>query len=365
MRVKAAVLYQTGKPMVVEDVELDGPGENEVLVKLVGTGVCHTDLGAQEGGQLLPMVLGHEGAGILQEVGRGVTSHRPGDRVVLTAAASCGRCSTCRRGLAAMCETYRPFYFNGYLPGGHTRLRDLTGGPVYHFFMQSSFAEYAVVPADCAVRVREDAPLETVGILGCGVKTGLGAVVNKLRPEAGSSIAVFGCGGVGMGSIMAARLCGLGKVIAVDILDSKLEAAAELGATHYINPLRQDVVATIRELTGGGVDYSIMAVGDASVVSQAFDCLRYGGTCVVVGAPPGGGKVAVDLLSLIREKRLTGSSMGSGVSVLDIPVWVDLFMQGRLPLDRLVSRRYPLEKINEAFKALAAGEIIKPVIIFG
>jgi len=364
MKMKAAVLYQPGKPLVVEEVELDDPGENEVTVKLVGTGVCHTDLGVQETGLVVPMVLGHEGAGVVHKTGPGVTSHKPGDHVVLTGAASCGRCATCRKGPPVMCETYRPFYFNGYLPGKHLRLRNSKGQSIHHFFMQSSFAEYAVVPADCAVKVREDAPLDTVGVLGCGVKTGLGAVINKLRPEVGSSIAVFGCGGVGMSSIMGARLSGAGRIIAVDVLDSKLKAAVEFGATHLINSKRENAVARVRQLTGGGADYSVMAVGSADVIPQAFDCLRFGGTCVVVGAPPDGGKASVDLLSLIREKNLTGSSMGSGVSSLDIPAWVDLFMQGRLPLDKLVTRRYPLAEINTAFKALAGGEVIKPVIVF-
>lgn len=364
MKMKAAVMYQPGRPLVVEEVELEDPGENEVMVKLVGTGVCHTDLGVQETGLVVPMVLGHEGAGVVHKVGPGVTSHKPGDHVVLTGAASCGRCTTCRKGPPVMCETYRPFYFNGYLPGKHLRLRNSKGQPIHHFFMQSSFAEYAVVPADCAVKVREDAPLDLIGVLGCGVKTGLGAVINKLRPEAGSSIAVFGCGGVGMSSIMGARLCGAGKIIAVDVLDNKLQAAAGFGATHFINPKKEDAAARIRQLTGGGADYSVMAVGNSDVIAPAFDCLRFGGTCVVVGASPDGGKASIDLLSLIREKKLTGSSMGSGVSGIDIPAWVDLFMQGRLPLDRLVSRWYSLVEINAAFRALADGEVIKPLIVF-
>jgi Zn-dependent alcohol dehydrogenase len=364
MKMKAAVLYQPGRPLVVEEVEIDEPGENEVMVKLVGTGVCHTDLGVQEKGLLMPMVLGHEGAGIVHKVGSGVDSLRTGDHVVLTGAGNCGRCQACRRGSPVMCEIYRPFYFNGYLPGKHLRLRNGKGQPIYHFFMQSSFAEYAVVPADCAIRVREDAPLDTIGVLGCGAMTGLGAVINKLRPEVGSSIAVFGCGGVGMSSIMGASLCGAGTIIAVDVLDSKLEAAAGFGATHFVNSARENVVARVRQLTGGGADYSVMAVGNADVVPLAFDCLRFGGTCVVVGGPPDGGRASVDLLSLIREKKLVGSSMGSGWSSRNISTWVDLFMQGRLPLDKLVSRRYPLAEINEAFEALAGGKVIKPLVTF-
>jgi Zn-dependent alcohol dehydrogenase len=354
MKMKAAVLYQPGKPLVVEQVELDEPREGEVMVKMAGTGVCHTDLGVQEKGLLMPMVLGHEGAGIIHRLGPDVAGHKAGDHVVLTGAANCGRCPTCRRGPPVMCETYRPYYFNGYLPGKQTRLHTAKGQPIYHFFIQSSFAEYAVVPADNAIKVRPDAPLDTVGVLGCGASTGLGAVINKLNPEVGSSIAVFGCGGVGMSAIMGARLCGAGTIIGVDVLDSKLKAAVDFGATHVINSRKEDAVARIRQITGGGADGSVMAVGSTDIIGPAFDSIRYGGTCVVVGAPPDGGKAGVDF----------GSSMGSGRAAIDIPAWVDLFMQGRLPLDRLVSRRYPLDDINSAFEMLARGDVIKPLISF-
>jgi aryl-alcohol dehydrogenase len=364
MKIKAAVLYDAQTPFRVEQVDLEEPQEGEVLVKLVGTGLCHTDLGVARSPNRLPMpmVLGHEGAGVVEEVGSGVTTVKPGDHVVLTAVASCGKCRQCVRGRPYLCEFFSPWWFSGMLPGCHRRLRK-DGQELNHFFFQSSFAEYAVVPQEAAVRVREEAPLETIGLLGCGGLTGIGSVVNTARVEAGASVAIFGCGGVGMSAVMAAKLVGAGKIIAVDVLDKKLRLAEELGATHTINATREDVAESIRKLTIGGADYAIMATTNAVAAVQAIEAIGFGGTCVVIGAPPRETKVDLDFWAILMERTIKGCILGSSRATLDIPLYIDLYLVGRLPLDKLVTKRYPLTEINAAFESLEKGEEIKIIIM--
>jgi len=249
------------------------------------------------------------------------------------------------------------------LPGGQRRLRK-DGQELNHFFLQSSFAEYAVVPQEAAIKVREDAPLDTIGFLGCGGITGIGSVINTAKVEVWDTVAVFGCGGVGMSAVMGARLVGAGKIIAVDVFDNKLRLAEELGATHTINAGREDAVEGIRQLTGGGADYTIVAAASEVAATQAIEAIGFGGMCVVIGAPPRGTDVALDFSALLREKTIRGCQFGSSRASLDIPLYIDLFMEGRLPLDKLVTRRYPLAEINTAFEALEAGEVVKAVIVF-
>jgi len=365
MKIKAAILYELNTPLKVEEVELDGPKEGEVLVKLVGTCVCHTDISVAQGHlpAPTPIVLGHEGAGIVEQLGPQVSTLKPGDHVVLTGVASCGKCRNCVKGLRVMCEVFRPSLFQGILPGGQRRLSK-DGQQLNHFFMQSSFAEYAVVPQEAAIKVRPDAPLQKLGLLGCGALTGIGSVINKAKVEVGASVAIFGCGGVGLSALMAARLVGAGKIIAVDTLDYKLKMAKELGASETINASRENVVERINQLTGGGADYTFVAVGSADVIVQAFDAIRPGGKCILAGATPVGTKVSLDALTLMREKTIMGCTMGSSRPTLDIPNYVELYMDGRLPIDRLVTRSYPLAEINSAFAVLEEGQVIKPVIVF-
>jgi len=362
---KAAILYQTKTPLRVDEVELEQPGPGEVLVKLVGTGVCHTDLAVAHGDVSvpLPVVLGHEGAGIVQQVSSGVTSLKPGDHVVLSGGASCGKCYHCIKGMPVLCEIFQPLRFGGFLPGNQSRLKK-NGQKLHHFFLQSSFAEYSVVPQEVAIKVRQDAPLETICILGCGVMTGLGSVLNAAQAGAGTSVAVFGCGGVGLGAVMAANLAGVYRIIAVDILENKLKMAEELGANYTINASNGKVVERINQITGGGADYTIIAVGNVEATLQAIDAVRLGGKCVIIASPPQGIKVPLDPRSLLREKTLRGCSMGSGKPILDIPRYVDLYMDGKLPIDKLITHRYPLSEINKACQTLDQGEAIKPVIMF-
>ncbi|MFC1968935.1 zinc-binding dehydrogenase [Chloroflexota bacterium] len=365
MKIWAAVLYDPNTDLKIEEIELVGPAQGEILVKLVASGICHTDVSAAEGIIPVPMpiVLGHEGAGIVEQVGTGVSSLQPGDHVVLTGVGSCGKCRSCVTGQPVMCQVFRPLLFTGTLIGGQRRLQK-NGQALNHFFAQSSFAEYAVVPQETAIKVRDDASLEIVCLLGCGGMTGIGSVRNKANLKAGASIAVFGCGGVGMSAIMAAKLTGAGKIIAVDILDSKLRAAEKLGANHLINATGEDAVERIKQLTRGGADFAIAAVGDTGVITQAFNSIIPGGKCVVAGAAPQGAKLNIDALSLMREKTIAGCTMGSGVPQQDIQAYIDLFMNGMLPIDRLVTKRYQLSDINDAIQALKDGEVIKPVIVY-
>ncbi|MFH1775111.1 MAG: Zn-dependent alcohol dehydrogenase [Chloroflexota bacterium] len=365
MKMKAAVLYQPKSPLVVEEVELDGPREGELLVRMAAASLCHTDLGAIDADfpVPVPIVLGHEGAGVVEQVGAGVAKTKPGDHVLLTAAGSCGRCRYCVMGRHTLCEVFRPLRFGGTLLGGQRRLhRD--GQAINHFFMISSFAEYAVVPGEMAIRVREDAPLDVVCFLGCGGVTGIGSVVNTAGVGMGDSVAVFGCGGVGMNALMGARLVGAGKIIAVDILENKLSLARELGATHVINAARGDVTGDIRRITGGGADCVIVTVRSAEVLVAAFNALRPGGTCVPIAGIPRDTPVTLGSVSFMDERRMMGCSMGSVKAYLDIPGYIDLYKDGRLPLDKLITRRYPLGDINEAFASLEGGEVIKSVIVF-
>jgi len=364
MKIKAAVLHQFGRPLQVEEVDLEEPREKEVLVKMVATGVCHTDLETAYGNlpAPLPIVLGHEGSGIVEKVGEGITDLKPGDQVVLTGGAACGRCRQCLTGQPVLCEVFRPLRFGGTLPKGERR-HSKNGKSLNHYFLQSSFAEYAVVPENAAVRIRNDAPLEKIGFLGCGVITGLGAVFNY-GVKINSSVAVFGCGTLGLSAVMAARLVGVGKIIAVDTLAYKLKLAGELGASDMVNATEENATECVNQLTSGGADYNIVAVGNAEVMTRIISAAPPGSTVIILGAPPKGACFSVEATSLLRGKRIIGSSLGSGRPSLDIPNYVNLFMAGKLPLDKLVSTTYPLNEINDALKALEEGEAIKAVINF-
>ena len=365
MKIRAAVLREFGAPLNIEEVDLAPPASGEVLVKLEATGVCHTDLAAAEhaSGTPLPLVLGHEGAGRIAGIGPGVSGLKEGDRVLLTGAAACGVCPRCLEGQPTVCDKYRPIRFNGTLLNAKRRLsRD--GQPVNHFFFQSSFAEYAVVPADAAIKIREDAPPDKICYLGCGGITGLGSVLFAAGARPGQSVAVHGCGTVGLSAVMGARLAEAMPIIAIDLLDSKLEMALEVGATHTLNAAQGDVGTRVKAITDGGADYNIVAMDDAASINRLIEEMRVGATLVLVGSPPPGHNIDFTARAVLREKTIRGSSLGSSLASREIPRYVDLFMQGRLPLDKLVTRRYPLDQINDAFSALKNGEVIKAVITF-
>ena len=359
---KAAVLYEIDTPLKLEDVTLDDPQENEILVKLEATGVCHSDLHYMKGDIPLPVpfVPGHEGAGIVEKVGPCVTTVKPGDHVILMVAISCGKCSYCLSGRPTLCVENLPIQMMATLPGGGVRLHKGEQA-INHLFGLACFAEKVVVHERSAVKIREDAPMDVVCLLGCAAGTGIGAVINATKAKPGESIAIFGCGGVGMSAVIGAKLVGA-KVIAIDTLDSKLKKAKELGANYVINASQDDPQVKITEILGGGADYAIECIGKVDVITQALNCIRSGGLLIIAGMPPLVDMLTIPPFQFLMGKTITGSIQGDIVAPVDIPRYVKLFMEGKLPIDKLITRTYKLEQINEAFEALKKGEVIRSVI---
>jgi S-(hydroxymethyl)glutathione dehydrogenase/alcohol dehydrogenase len=354
--VKAAILYEVNKPLVIEDIDIDEPGPGQVMVRTVSTGVCHSDLHQIEGLWPidLPVVLGHEAAGVVEKVGEGVTYVRPGDHVVMNFIPFCGACRYCQSGRPVLCTEGRGVA--NHLHKGNQRFTV--------FISVSSFAEHMVAPENGVVKVRRDAPLDKLGIMGCAVATGVGAVLNTARVEAGASVAVIGMGGVGLNVVQGAALAAANRIIAVDVLDNKLEMAQQFGATHCVNASREDPVKAVHALTSGGADYAFEVIGSPEAVSQAFDMVHAGGEAIMVGLSPFGSKTAIDTRGLLSEKVLKGCTYGSIRPRVDIPRFIDLYMAGRLKLDELVTRTYPLEGINDAFAAMKAGEVARSIVTF-
>ncbi len=361
---RAAVLFEQRKPLGVEDVEISDPRDGEVLVRMVASGVCHSCLHAADGSWAnikVPMVLGDEGAGVVEKVGPGVKTLAVGDHVILSWAPTCGRCRYCVSGRPVLCERRPP---SGCMYDGTTRMT-LRGQPVYHYGTVATFGSMTVVPENCAIPIRRDMPLDRAALIGCSVTTGLCSVLNVAQVPAGASMAVFGTGGIGLNAIQGGPIVSAYPVIAVDVNDAKLEYARSLGATHVVNASREDPVEAIRKLTGAGVAYSFVAVGDARAAEQAFEATEPGGTCVVIGLPPTGSRISIDPTRLVGPQRvLRGSSYGSARTFLDFPRLVDLYLAGKLKLDELITRRYDVSEVNEAFRALAAGEVARGLIVF-
>ena len=367
MKIKAAVVREKAGPFQIEEVELDAPRDNEVLVRIVGSGICHTDLSARNGYMPLPpppSVFGHEGAGIVEKVGKQVTKVKKGDHVVL-GWDSCGACVACRSGNDPYCMNFFPLNFSGARPDGTTTLRkgnqDIHGS----FFGQSSFASFALAREQNVVKVREDVPIEILGPMGCGIRTGAGAVMISLHPRPGASIAVFGVGPVGMSAILAAIVCGCTKIIAVDIKSDRLEAAKKFGATHIINSGKVDPVAAIQEITGEGAEYTLECVGNPKVLRQAVDSLPRGGprcaVCGLLGVVPPGTEVALEMDKIMNGRTVKGIVAGDSVPDLFIPVLIELYRQGRFPFDKLITF-YPFDEINKAVEDMEKGKVVKPVL---
>lgn len=360
---RAAVSREVGE-ITIEDLEDPRPGAGEVKVRLVSSGICHTDVSVLQGHLPAPrpIVLGHEGAGIIEEVGAGVGGLAVGDHVICSIITSCHACPPCLRGEVALCE--RAVAFAGTMLDGTTRLRR-ADEDVNVLFCQGSFAEYAVVPASAAVKVREDAPLDKLAGLGCGWSTGLGAAIIRAEVRPGSSVVVIGAGGVGLATMMGARALGATTVIAIDIAEHKLARAVELGlATHTIASPGSEAVEAVRDLTGGrGSDYAFDAVGASGTLETALQSVRPGGLAVAIGVMDASVTATFDLFGFLMQKRLTGTYAGSIVPGRDIPVFVDLYMQGKLPLDDAIDARYSLDEVPKALAQLAANEITKGVVL--
>ena len=359
---RAAVFRAAHEPLSVEEVLIDEPREGEVLIRTVASGVCHSDLHFTDGvlSTETPAVLGHEGAGVVEAVGPGVTYVEPGDHVVACLSSFCGRCERCLIGRPNLCEA-RPVRDPSLPP----RLSRPDGGAMHQSgSLLSTFAEQMLVHERNLVKITKEIPLDRACLLGCGVTTGMGAVLNTAKVRPGSTVAVFGAGGVGLSAVQGARIAGARMIIAVDTLASKEGWAREVGATHFVDASASDPVEAIRELTGGGADYTFEAIGIAAVAEQAYEAVRAGGQATVIGVIPAGHKIQIEGSTLLREKKLTGSSMGSNRFRLDIPVYADLYLQGRLLLDEMITRRGPLDEINEMFDALHRGEVLRQVVVF-
>jgi NDMA-dependent alcohol dehydrogenase len=362
---KAAVLYELKTPLKVEDVDLEKPKTGEVLVKIAANGVCHSDYSVIHGvlRSPLPVVIGHEGAGIVQEIGPGVSLVKPGDHVVLSFAPYCGHCYYCSLGRPVLCDNMRITMGKGTLLDGTTRLKK-NGKDIHHMAGLSSFAELAVVAETACIKIADNVPLEKACLVGCGVMTGVGAAINTAKVEPGTSAVIVGCGGVGLNVIQGCALAGAGTIIAVDLLDNKLEYARQFGATHTINPSRQELVKTVRSLTAGrGADYAFEVIGLSKTIEQAYACARQGGTTIIVGAPSREDMVTLPAASFLTEKVLRGSLYGSTRPRIDMPKLIDLYMNKKLKIDELITRTYSLAEINEAMAALEKGEVARSVVV--
>jgi aryl-alcohol dehydrogenase len=362
MLTRAAIVHEPHGPFLVEELEVDKLRSDEVLIRIAGTGICHTDLICRDQVYPVPLpgIFGHEGSGVVENVGSSVTKVVPGDHVVLSFQ-SCGSCSGCLRGEPAHCENIFQCNFSGVRSDGTTTYKKDSQNIHGNFFNQSSFSELAIASERNTVKVKREAPLELLGPLGCGIQTGAGAVINSLKPAAGSSIAIFGCGSVGLAAVMAANVVGCTDIIAIDLLSQRLELAKELGATRTITPGQKDVVEQIQECTSGGVDFSLECSGLPAVLRQAIDSMNNTGTCGLIGAAPPGTECNIDMNSIMFGRTLKGVIEGDSVPDIFIPQLIDLYLQGRFPFDRLVTY-YDLADIEKAVQDMEEGKVIKPVV---
>ena len=358
---KAAILHQVGEPLTIEDIQISKPGPREVLVKTAAVGVCHSDLHFVQGHYKapLPMVLGHESAGVVEQVGSDVGYVKPGDHVITCLSVFCGHCEHCLTGNMARCISAETRRGKNEPP----RLSQ-NDKPLFQFAHLSSFAEQMLIHEHALVKIRDDMPLDRAALIGCAVTTGVGAVFHTAKVEPGSTVAVIGCGGVGLSCINGAAIAGAGRIIAIDTVESKLEMAKEFGATDAVNGRTQDPVEAVQEMTGGGVHYSFEAIGLKVTAEQAFDMLAMGGTATIIGMIPLGVKIELEGSVFLQEKRIQGSRMGSNRFRVDMPRFIDFYLAGKLLLDQMVSKRIKLEQVNEAFKDMEAGAVARSVIIF-
>ncbi|MEM7113487.1 MAG: Zn-dependent alcohol dehydrogenase [Chloroflexota bacterium] len=355
---KAAVLREINKPLVIEEIQVENPGPREVLVRTAAAGVCHSDYHFMNGSYatLLPSIMGHESAGIVEKVGRDVTYLKPGDHVISCMSMFCGSCYYCLMGKPYGCDNLDQMAREG-------RMRQ-DEQIVHQGYNLGSFAEQMLLHENALVKIRKDMPLDRAALIGCAVTTGVGAVIHTAQVEPGSTVAVIGCGGVGLSAINGAAIAGAGRIIAIDVVEEKLALAKQFGATDGVNASQANPVEAIREMTSGGVDYAFEALGRKQTCEQAFDMLRPSGTACIIGMVPEGQKIEIDAATLIYDRRLIGSNMGSNRFRIDMPRFVDFYMQGRLNLDALISKRVPLKMVNEAYAEMLTGTVARSVIVF-
>jgi S-(hydroxymethyl)glutathione dehydrogenase/alcohol dehydrogenase len=369
MDVKAAVAYEAGKPLVIETVQLEGPKAFEVLVEIKASGVCHTDEFTRSGADpegLFPAIFGHEGAGIVVDVGPGVMSLKKGDHVIPLYTPECRQCKSCLSRKTNLCTAIRGTQGQGLMPDGTSRF-SIGGRKVHHYMGCSTFSNYTVLPEIALAKIREDAPFEKVCYIGCGVTTGIGAVINTAKVEPGANVVVFGLGGIGLNVLQGARMVGANMIIGVDLNNDRKAIAEKFGMTHFVNPkeLGGDLVAHLVELTGGGADYSFECIGNVDVMRQALECTHRGwGTSIIIGVAGAGQEIKTRPFQLVTGRNWRGTAFGGARGRTDVPKIVDWYMDGKIDIDSLITHVMPVEKINDAFDLMHSGESIRSVVTF-
>ena len=369
METRAAVAYEAGKPLTIETVTLAGPRAGEVLVEIKATGICHTDeftLSGADPEGLFPAILGHEGAGVVIEVGAGVTSVKPGDHVIPLYTPECRQCDYCLSGKTNLCQAIRETQGRGVMPDGTSRF-SIGKNPVHHYMGTSTFSNYTVLPEIAVAKVREDAPFDKICYIGCGVTTGLGAVINTAKVEPGSNCVVFGLGGIGLNVIQGLRLVGADIIVGVDLNPSKRELAEEFGMTHFVNPseVEGDLVPYLVDITKGGADYSFECIGNVGVMRQALECCHKGwGESVIIGVAGAGQEISTRPFQLVTGRVWRGTAFGGAKGRTEVPKIVDWYMDGKINIDDLITHTMPLEDINKAFDLMHSGESIRSVVQF-
>ncbi len=369
MRTKAAVAYEAGKPLVIEDVELEGPKAGEVLVEIKATGVCHTDEFTRSGADpegLFPAIFGHEGAGIVVDVGPGVTTLKKGDHVIPLYTPECRNCKSCLSRKTNLCTAIRATQGKGLMPDGTSRF-SIGKTKIHHYMGCSTFANHTVLPEIALAKVREDAPFDKICYIGCGVTTGVGAVIYTAQVEVGANVVVFGLGGIGLNVIQGARMAGADKIVGVDINPKREQLARQFGLTHFVNPndVKGDLVAHLVELTGGGADYSFECVGNVKLMRQALECCHRGwGQSIIIGVAGAGQEIGTRPFQLVTGRVWRGSAFGGARGRTDVPKIVDWYMEKKLAIDPLITHKLPLSRINEAFDLMHSGESIRTVVEF-
>ena len=369
MDVRAAVAFEPGKPLSIETVQLEGPKAGEVMVELKATGICHTDqytLSGADSEGLFPSILGHEGAGIVVEVGPDVKTLRKGDHVIPLYTPECRVCKSCLSRKTNLCTSIRATQGKGLMPDGSSRF-SLRGKPIHHYMGCSTFANYTVLPEIAVAKIREDAPFDKVCYIGCGVTTGIGAVIFTAKVEPGANVVVFGLGGIGLNVVQGARLVGADKIIGVDTNPARERLARQFGVTHFVNPreLKQDLVPYLVELTGGGADYSFECVGNVQLMRQALECCHRGwGQSIIIGVAPAGAEISTRPFQLVTGRVWKGTAFGGARGRTDVPRIVDWYMERKINIDDLITHRLPLERINEGFDLMHRGESIRSVVVY-
>jgi S-(hydroxymethyl)glutathione dehydrogenase/alcohol dehydrogenase len=368
MKTRAAVAWQAGQPLTIEELDLDGPRAGEVLVEVKATGICHTDYYTLSGADpegLFPAVLGHEGAGVVVEVGAGVSSLRPGDHVIPLYTPECRQCKFCLSRKTNLCQAIRGTQGKGLMPDGSSRF-SLRGQPILHYMGTSTFSNYIVAPEIAMAKIRPDAPFDKVCYIGCGVTTGVGAVIYTARVEAGANVVVFGLGGIGLNVIQGARMVGADKIIGIDLNPAREAMARKFGMTHFLDPREHaDIVDAIVQLTDGGADYSFECIGNTKTMRQALECCHKGwGQSIIIGVAEAGAEISTRPFQLVTGRQWKGSAFGGARGRTDVPKIVDWYMEGRLNIDDLITHTLPLEDINRGFELMKSGESIRSVVVF-